>query len=123
MTATTATAAPPTDRLSGDDASEIAVDAYIYTYPLVLMELTRRTRVNVSGPSPDGRAPMNQFGHMPAFPDATVKDVGRPNADTLYSMLWFDVSNEPLILGIPDSGGRDYVLQMMDMWTDVVAAP
>ncbi len=116
-------AARPADRLSGDDIREIAIEAYIYAYPLVFMELTRRTRVNVSGPSPDGRAPMNQFAHMPAFPDATFKDVVRPNADTLYSMLWFDVSNEPLILGIPDSGGRYYVLQMMDMWTDVFAAP
>jgi hypothetical protein len=68
-------------------------------------------------------APVNEFMNMPAFPDASFTDVVRPNADTLYSSMWFDVSREPLIITIPDSGGRYYLLPMLDMWTDVFASP
>ena len=47
------------------------------------------------------RMPANQFGHMRAFPDATFTDVVRANVDTLYSSLWFDVSQEPLVIAVP----------------------
>ena len=66
---------------------------------------------------------MNQFMNFPAFPDATYKDVVRPNVDTLYSLMWFDVSEEPLLISVPDSGGRYYMLPMLDMWTDVFDSP
>ncbi len=66
---------------------------------------------------------MNQFYHAPEFPDATFTDVVRANADTLYSFLWFDVSKEPLVIDVPDSGGRYYLLPMLDMWTDIFASP
>lgn len=109
--------------LSEEDAHEIATEAYIYAYPLVLMEMTRRVMTNVAHPDTDGHAPMNRFGHKQAFPDASFTDVVRANADTLYSMLWFDVSKEPLMVHIPEAGSRYYLLQMMDMWTDVFASP
>ena len=105
------------------EAYAIGIDAYTYAYPLVLMELTRRVATTVA--RPDGallRAPMNQFAHATAYPDAGFKDVVRPNADTLYSMLWFDVGQEPLVLALPDTGGRYHVIPFMDMWTDVFAA-
>src|SRR6185369_2490024 len=60
---------------------------------------------------------------MRAFPDATFADVVRPNADTLYSPVFFDVSREPLVIDVPDSGGRYYLLPILDMWTDVFASP
>ena len=68
-------------------------------------------------------ASMNQFAHRRTFPDPKFTDVVRPNADTLYSSLWFDVAKEPLIISVPDSGGRYYLLPMLDMWTDVFASP
>jgi hypothetical protein len=101
---------------------EIGVQAYIYAYPMVLMELTRQISTNVRAPA-GVLAPMNQFAHMRAFPDHTFREVVRPNADTLYSIVWFDVAKEPIVLSVPDTGGRYYVLQMLDMWTDVFAAP
>ena len=58
-----------------------------------------------------GKAPMNQFANLPAFPDATYTDVVRPNVDTLYSLMWFDVSQEPLLISVPDLGGRYYLLR------------
>jgi hypothetical protein len=105
--------------LPSDQIGEVATSVYIYAYPLILMEMTRRVGTNVADISQFGKAPMNQFGNLPAFPDATFTDVVRPNADTLYSMMWFDVSKEPLLIRVPDSGGRYYLLPMLDMWTDV----
>ena len=47
----------------------------------------------------------------------------RPNADTLYSSAWLDLSREPVLIHVPDSGGRFYLLQFMDAWTETFAAP
>ena len=115
-------AATPTP-LPSDQIGEVAVSAYIYAYPLIMMEITRRVSTNVADASHFGKVPMNQFSNVPAFPDATFTDVVRPNADTLYSVLWFDVSKEPLLISAPDSGGRYYLLPLLDMWTDVFASP
>jgi hypothetical protein len=111
-------------KLSNDETTAIAVEAYLYAYPLVVMDLTRKIATNCE--ATDGAkmcAPMNQFAHMPVFPDATFTDVVRPNADTLYSTLWFDVTEEPLVVRVPNSGGRYYLLPMLDLWTDVFASP
>jgi hypothetical protein len=105
--------------LPSDQIGEVATSAYIYAYPLIIMEMTRRVSTNVADTKQFGRGPMNQFANVPAFPDATFTDVVRPNADTLYSIMWFDVSKEPLLISVPDSGGRYYLLPMLDMWTDV----
>ena len=111
--------APVTD----DEMAEIAIEAYVYAYPLLLMDASRRVMTNVEAPTGSGNAPINQFGNKRTFPDATFTDVVRPNADTLYSILWFDVSREPLVISVPDSGGRYYLLPMLDLWTDIFASP
>ena len=88
------------------------------------MDVTRKVQTNTEMPdTKTKRAPMNQFYHAPDFPDATFTDVVRANADTLYSFLWFDVSKEPMLIDVPDSGGRYYLLPMLDMWTDIFASP
>ena len=105
--------------LPSDQIGEVATSVYIYAYPLIMMELTRRIATNVADTRQFSKAPMNQFANLPAFPDATFTDVARANVDTLYSLIWFDVSKEPLLISVPDSGGRYYLLPMLDMWTDV----
>ena len=119
------TSRAPGGGVAAAEAAEIAVDGYIYGYPLVLAETSRRVMSNVdpAAAAAGFGASMNQFAHRRAFPDPKFTDVVRPNADTLYSSLWFDVAKEPLIISVPDSGGRYYLLPMLDMWTDVFASP
>jgi hypothetical protein len=112
-----------TPSVSSDEAAAIARDAYVYAYPLVLMDVSAKVSTNVVAPSGKTDAPVNQFGHARAFPDAAFTVVARPNADTLYSSLVFDVSKGPLIVTVPDSAGRYYLLPMLDKWSDVFASP
>jgi hypothetical protein len=48
---------------AGEESPEqIAYDAYLYAYPLVLMDVTMRQMTNVTAPDPNhGRAPINQI--------------------------------------------------------------
>jgi hypothetical protein len=120
LTATHGLAAEP---ISEQDAYEIGVEAYVYLYPLVLMDATRRQAVNVEAGKVIGRGPMNAFTNVPIFPPADFRDVVRPNFDTLYSIAWLDLTKEPVVVSAPDTQGRFYLLPMLDMWTDVFASP
>ena len=105
------------------EARAIAIEAYIYGYPLVTMEMTRRVMTNVE--KPEGtRAPMGQFVRMrDVSRTPTFRDVTAPNADTLYTTAWLDVSKEPWILSIPDMKDRYYLFPMLDGWTNVFQVP
>lgn len=100
----------------------LATDAYIYGYPLVTMEMTRRVLTNVAGPV-GTKAPMGQFIKMRHYPDASFKDVTAPNADTLYTTSFFDVGKEPWVLSIPDMKDRYFLMPMLDGWTNVFQVP
>lgn len=109
--------------LTEQEARAIGVEAYLYFYPLVSMDITRRQITNVALGKEFGKGPMNVFVSHPAYPPANLKDVVRPNFDTLYSTAWLDLTNEPVVVSVPDTGGRYYLLPMLDMWTDVFASP
>ena len=108
--------------ISETEASAIAVDAYVYFYPLISMDLTRKQLINTE-PGKGFGGPMNTFDNIAAFPTADMKAVVRPNFDTLYSSGWVDLTREPMVVSVPDTGGRYYLLPMLDMWTDVFASP
>ena len=106
------------------DLGKLAVDAYLFAYPLVTMEISRRQMTNVPDADTDLlRAPLNQFSHAREYPAADSKDVVRFNFDTLYSFAWLDVRAEPVVLSVPDAPDRYYLTPMLDMWTDIFAVP
>ena len=93
-----------------------------YGFPLVIMDATRKKISNVATAGPSA-APVNQFANMPQFPDASFKDVVRANVDTLYSSAWLDLAKEPIVLSVPDTKGRYYLMPMLDAWTNIFASP
>ncbi len=115
---TTATA------VTAAEAELLAANAYIYAYPLVVMDVTRQVMTAASRPDVRSlRAPINQIISAPSFPSAEFKDVVRPNFDTLYTSAWMDLNAEPLVLTVPEMGDRYYLLPVLDAWTNVVASP
>ncbi|KAF0097210.1 MAG: hypothetical protein FD144_5299 [Rhodospirillaceae bacterium] len=108
--------------LGGLEEFWLATDAYVYGYPLVTMEMTRRIMTNVAAPA-GTRAPMGQFARIREYPNAAFRDVTAPNADTLYTIAWADVGKEPWILSLPDMKGRYYLFPLLDGWTTVFQSP
>lgn len=104
------------------DAVPTGVEAYIFGYPLVTMEFTRRVMTNVEKPE-GNRAPMGQFARARKYPDAAFRDVTAPNADTLYTTAWIDVGEEPWVLSLPEADGRYYLFPLLDGWTNVFEVP
>lgn len=105
-----------------EDMTAIGVDAYVYGYPLVTMEYTRRVMTN-SANAHGTHAPMGQLVRMRKYPDASFTDVTAPNADTLYSPGWLDLGKEPYVFSLPDMQDRYFLMPMLSGWTDVFEVP
>jgi hypothetical protein len=111
----------PQKVMTGENAAlETGVQAVMYGLPLVMMDLTMQNFTHA--PPPFG-APANQFLHVRKFPTASFKQIVRANVDTLYSSAFLDLSKEPLVLSVPDTHERYFLLPLFDAWTDVFATP
>jgi len=108
--------------VEGGEEFWLATDAYIYGYPLITMEMTRRVITNVSAVE-GTRGPMGQFIKLRQYPDASFRDVTAPNADTLYTTAWIDVGKEPWVLSVPDMKDRYFLVPLLDGWTNVFQVP
>ena len=106
---------------SPEEIRTIAERGYIFAYPIVLMEYTRRAAMERGTLGAPGGP--NQFTHAQQFPDDRFHQVIRPNADTLYSSSWIDLSKEPVLLHVPDTHDRYYLMQFMDAWTETFSVP
>jgi hypothetical protein len=100
-------------------ADELAAQAYFYGYPLILSDIT----FLISAARPQNSAiAYNQFYHHREFPDASFTNVVSPNADTLYSLAVLNLRDYPVVLSLPSMGDRYYLMQFMDIWTNVFAS-
>mgnify|MGYP006273764631 FL=1 len=95
------------------DLGRTAGEAYVFGYPLVLMDETRRAMLAAPDIESNRLHPRTD---RPGFGDEAVV---RPNRDTLYSLAWLDLSDGPALLDCPQDGDRYWLAQVMDMWTDV----
>jgi hypothetical protein len=109
--------------ITEQEGQAIAVDAYVYFYPLVTMDVTRRQFTNIEPGKEIGKGPMNLFNNVQEYPPADFKGIVRANFDTLYSVAWLNLTREPVMVSVPETAGRYYLLPMLDMWTDVFASP
>jgi len=97
-----------------------ATEAYIYGFPLVMMDLTKEA--STASTAGEFTAPVNQFSVMTHYPDASFHAVARTGLDTLFAVSWADLDKEPLVLSVPDTSGRYYVIAFFDMWSNVFAS-
>ena len=100
--------------LYAKDGIKKGVQAFLYAYPMVMMSATRDATVSSTR--------YNTAIHSRGFPDHTFRRVVRPNVDTLYSTVWFDLTDGPVVLELPDSGGRYYLMPIHDAWTNVITS-
>jgi hypothetical protein len=105
------------------DLRTLSYEAFIYFYPLLTMDVTRKQFINTPEGTKPGFGPSNTFHHIRAYPDANFRAVVRPNFDTLYSSAFLDLTAGPVILTAPETDDRYFLLPMLDMWTDVFASP
>lgn len=110
------------EKIGDQEAAQIGIEAYVYGYSLVTMEMTRRVMTN-EATVVGTRGPMGRFVSLKEYPNAAFRDVTAPNADTLYSSAWLDLSKEPYVVDIPAEGDRYYLLPMLDAWTNVFQVP
>jgi hypothetical protein len=66
---------------------------------------------------------MGQIIKLRNYPAVDDHAVTAPNADTLYTTAFLDVSKEPWVFSIPDMGDRYYLMPMLDGWTNVFQVP
>jgi hypothetical protein len=93
----------------------LALYAYIYGYPLVITETTKKIML-ANG------VQINKFFNERFFPNSQYSTIVRPNVDTLYSMAWLNLSKEPIVLSVPDTHNKYYLMELLDSWTNVYAS-
>ena len=98
---------------------ETVEDAYVYAFPLVLMDATETSATNTEEAVSE-KAPVNQFIHSVALADAQFRTVVTPNVDTIYSQVWYDLSEEPMVYELPETD-RFCKVQVLDGWTNTAA--
>lgn len=104
------------NQLTDEEIADLVKRAYVYSFAVYEMYRTRHWAVYTRS-NPD-RADLNQFNHRRMLLDHNARQVTTPNNDTLYSSAWLDLSQEPVVLSVPDTGGRYYSMAFMDFYTN-----
>ncbi|MEU1986020.1 DUF1254 domain-containing protein [Nocardia sp. NPDC019395] len=97
------------------DRREVATDAYIFGYPLVLIDTIRRQALKFSS--------TNRFQHTSSLPAASQRTVVQIDLDNLYSVAWLDLRDEPVLFEVPQIEGRRWAMQILDAWSNTAYSP
>lgn len=106
----------PLTTLEPIKARDLGADAFVYGFPLLLMTATMRRSIAADGIG------TNRICHLSGFADPAFRTIVAANADTLYSLAWLDLSDGPVMLELPEAGGRSYLMPLMGAWTEVFAS-
>ena len=96
-------------------------EAYVYGFPLVMMDVTRQV-MTAASTSGEYAAPINQFARIRTYVNPDFKNVVRISVNSIWTHGFVDLEQEPVIVTIPDAGGRYLVMQALNMWTDDFAS-
>lgn len=94
---------------------EVATEAYIFGYPMILMDTVRRRSLRY--------ASTNRFLHTTDIPAVSQRTVVQIDLDTLYSVGWLDLREEPVLFEVPEIEDRYWVMQVLDSWSNTVFTP
>ncbi len=95
------------------------VQAFVYGFPYISYAQLRHAWVtSPRDPEVVPYAAVNHFWHAGRLLDATYRDGGSPSTDTLYSLAWLDLREEPVILSHPDMGERYFTFQLAGFSSD-----
>lgn len=103
--------------LTQTQAQRLGADAFVFGFPLLLMAAAMRQAIG-AWPASNGDR-LNRFTHLRQFADPNARTIVAANVDTLYSLTWLDLTREPALLKLPDTGGRSYLMPLLDAWTNV----
>jgi hypothetical protein len=106
--------------LTSTQARGLGAETFAFGFPLLLMSATLRRMADEDSPTEAIRP--NRPAHLSSFPDPEFRAIVAANPDTLYSLAWLDLATEPLLLELPEAGGRSYLMPLMDAWTNVFAS-
>ncbi len=108
---------PKAKTVNPDEARQIAKEAYIYGFPLVMNYKTLYV-YTLEAKSPEYKGDFNQMACDARLYTPEDKTVVTPNSDTPYCMLWCDIRKEPVVITVPDiEAGRYYSFQLIDLYT------
>ena len=105
-----------------DWARSLALQGATFATPIVAMYLLRSTVA--FGPSAKA-APGTIWNFDQIATPTIAAETGyvSPNVNVLYGFGFADLGQEPYILTAPDSDGRYYMIELVDMWTNAFAYP
>jgi hypothetical protein len=115
------TGAAPDASWEEEYAFSLGVTAYVHLFPWMYNALLRWRWATAGVPGMAMSSPVfapNVLTHQRGLLDARYKDGGRPNSDTVYSGGWIDLTNEPMIVKVPDFGSRYYSIELANFDAD-----
>jgi hypothetical protein len=104
-------------KLAKGEAKQIAEEAFIYGFPMV-MNYGTMYEYFVDKSSHQYKCPFNQIYNISRVYTPKDTAIVTPNSDTPYSFICADLRAEPLVLSVPPvEKDRYYAAQLVDMYT------